>query len=113
MPPSGSTSAPLAQPEPTLFSAHVNVAGQSESALQVVAFGVQCLVVDGVHVQSGGSGAGTGGVVLGAHGGVVAGSVGSLPDTPLPAEPAHPHESGSCTHEKPSPQLASVEQGSS
>ena len=128
-PPSGRTSAPLAQPEPPVV-AHVHVAGQSESSSQLVAFGVQCFVVDGVQLQpaggdGAGSGTGAGGVAVpeGFAGVPPLGAPpcpepdvpapGASPGTLGPVEPPHAHASGSCTHVNPSPQLASVVHGSS
>src|SRR5690348_13744115 len=123
MPPSGRRSAAPPHETPTLSVTQVHVAGQSESAAQVVAFGVQCFVVEGVHVQSGG-GSGTGaGAVDGGAGFATPASTGAelVPPLgvavpagamPVPVEPPHAQESGSGTHENPSPQVASVVHGS-
>jgi hypothetical protein len=135
VPPSGRRSAAPPHDTPTLICSQVHVAGQSELVAQVVAFGVQCFVVDGVQVQSGGGGSGVGaGAVEGGSGAGVGGVDGgtglatpastpaeplpvlpgvAVPDpaTPVPAEPAQPQASGSGTQENPSPQLASVVHG--
>lgn len=70
--------------------------GQSESALHDTAFGSQCFVVDGVHVQSGGGeGSGTGVAPLG--GVLVAGGTGWFElggVGPLLGEPPTPDEGG-------------------
>src|SRR5260221_3133984 len=112
-PPSGRT-----RPEPVHVpprvgptSAQVQVAGQSLSALQVVAFAWQRFVVDGGHLQSGGGGGG---------GAPVGGGVGlpllpepALPEEePDPVEPAQAQPVRAGTQLKPAPQLSSVVHGS-
>jgi hypothetical protein len=123
MPPSGSRSAPPAHATPVLRVAHVHDEGQSESVAHVVAFSVQCFVVDGVHVQSGGAGGSGAGVgpLEGGTGFATPASTGAEPEVPVPPfgvampvppEPEQAHESGSGMHENPSPQVASVVHGS-